>query len=425
MTNQELEKYMERNIHYNYLYRYYNSIDIASIYGIDKMEIKHSNFLKWLLQPKENADNTAIEYLPIRNLLKILQKNNKYYEFLNEIDLDRDNITNVHVLREKFNTDLLIFLKIKNETYIITIENKLESPIRMSQSSNNNDKNKSQIFKDQLEDYKLEIDTNYPNVKNKIFVFLHPGYQINPEQKTIVEKEQYISITYQEIYDNILKEYTELTTDLSIKFIIYHYIHTLSSYSSDNISGGLIVTDEEKKCLEALFKDEEIINMIHSLYNDKQNAYREFYNQNKAKFLQLFNKYYNITTEKDALHKEIKSIIESKSYILNKKPYKGIGTLLLDLFNTLLNGEEKKYSIEDINELIKLYPESDPLLVEEDMLKNVKHINWYTANEKTLIYNNKVYYVLSSWKSKEYEDLKEKINSLSRKNSIYKEFTLE
>lgn len=425
MTNQELEKYMERNIHYNYLYRYYNSIDIASIYGIDKMEIKHSNFLKWLLQPEENTDNTAIEYLPIRNLLKSLQKNNKYYAFFQEIDLDKDNITDVHVLREKFNTDLLIFLKIKNESYIITIENKLESPIRMSQSSNNNDKNRSKIFKDQLEDYKLEINSKFHAVKNKIFVFLHPGYQINPEQKSIVEKEQYISITYQEIYDNILKEYTELTTDLSIKFIVYHYIHTLSSYSSDNLSGGLIVTDEEKKCLQALFKDEVIINMIHSLYNDKQNVYREFYNQNKAKFLQLFNKYYNITTEKDALHKEIKSIIESKSYILNKKPYKGIGTLLLDLFNALLNGEEKEYSIEDINELIKLYPESDPLLVEEDMLKNVKHINWYTANEKTLSYNNKIYYVLSSWKSKEYEDLKEKINDLSKKNSIYKGFTLE
>ena len=52
---------------------------------------------------------------------------------------------------------------------------------------------------------------NSQKVSNRIFAFLHPGYQINPEQESIVENAEYIPITYQEIYDNILKEFVELS----------------------------------------------------------------------------------------------------------------------------------------------------------------------------------------------------------------------
>ena len=406
MNIQEFKEYMEKNIYYNYLYRYYNSIDIASVYGVDKMEIKHSNFLKWLIQPKDNTDNIAIEYLPIRNLLKLLQNNNKYYDCLKEINIDKANIKDVQVLREKFNIDLLISLKIDSEDYIIIIENKLESL----------------IHDNQLEEYRKKIESKFSKVSNRIFAFLHPGYQINPEQESIVENAEYIPITYQEIYDNILKEFVELSTDPSIKFIVYYYIHSLSSYSSDALSGGLIVTDEEKKCLESLFKDDEIIKMINSLYNNENNSYREYYNQNKAKFMQLFNKYLNITTEQDDLHNKIKDILISKSYIFNGESYIGVGTLLSDVFKSLLN----YHSIEDISQIINLYPESDPLLVEEDNLKDVNHIYWYTRNEKKLPHNDKVYYVLSAWASKEYEELKERINKLKKINpNVYGNITLE
>lgn len=406
MNKQEFKEYMEKNIYYNYLIRYYNSIDIASIYGVDKMEIKHSNFLKWLIQPKSNTDNIAIEYLPIRNLLKLLQENNQYYECLKSINIDKSNIKNVQVLREKFKIDLLITLKIDSKDYIIVIENKLESL----------------IHDNQLAEYIKKIDDKYQNIDNKIYVFLHPGYQINKEQESIVDKYKYIPITYQEIYDSILKEFVELSTDLSIKIIIYFYIHTLSSYSSDDLSGGLIVTDEERKCLKFLFNDDEVIKMIDSLYNNEKNSYTEYYNKNKSKFIQLFNKYLNITNDNDNLHIKIKQVLKFKAYILNGKSYNGIGTLLYDIFKSLLNN----YSIDNLNEIIKLYPESEPLLVEEDNLKSVSHIYWYTRHEKKIYYNDKVYYVLSAWGSKEYDELKEKINNLKIDNpTVYGKITLE
>lgn len=162
--------------------------------------------------------------------------------------------------------------------------------------------------------------------------------------------------------------------------------------------------------------------MINSLYNNENNSYKEYYNQNKTKFMQLFNKYLNITTEQDDLHNKIKNILTSKSYIFNGKSYIGVGTLLFDVFKSLLSN----HSIEDLSQIINLYIESDPLLVEEDNLKDVNHIYWYTRNEKKLPHNGKIYYVLSAWASKEYEELKEIINKLKTVNpNVYENITLE
>ena len=108
MSNLKLEnykKYMEMNVQFNYLKGYYNSVDFASIYGVERMEIKHSNFLKWLFEPKKNSGEKAIEYLPIRSLLKILQNNNQNYDYLNSLNLDDATIEKVKVMREKHDID--------------------------------------------------------------------------------------------------------------------------------------------------------------------------------------------------------------------------------------------------------------------------------------------------------------------------------
>lgn len=393
-------KYMNMNVHFEYLKKYYQSEDIASIYGVDKFEIRHSNVLKWILEPKGNE---AIKYLPIRNLLKLIQNTNKYYDFYNYINLDISIIEDVKIQREKYNIDLLITFKLNNEDYLVVIENKLES----------------MVHDNQLEVYKAKVNEVYKSYK-KLYVFLHPGYHANPRNQTLVDEAEYISITYQNLYDYILKPLAEFTTDSTVKLMVYYYIHTLCCYDSDNVI-GLIVTDEERKSLESLFKDSEILTMIDSLYNNVKNDYTEYYQEHKLTFIQIFNKYLSFTNE-EKLKEKIVKILKTKTYILNGSPYNGISNLLQDLFESLL----KTNTINDLNELIYLLSEIDPLLVEEKDLLQVEHKNWYLRNPKIILHDSNKYYVLSAWTSKEYNELKTKVNELGRINpDVYGNITLE
>lgn len=397
--------YMKMNVYYEYLKKYYQSEDIASIYGVSKYEIKHSNVLSWILKPKEDE---AIDYLPIRNLLKLIQRNNEYYDYFNSVDISNALISDVKVMRERHNIDLLITLKLNDEDYIIVIENKLESL----------------IHDNQLQVYKDIVLSKYKSYK-PLFVFLHPGYKINPEQKKEVGSLNYISITYQGIYDFILKDLAEFTNNSETKLLIYYYIHCLACYSSDGVP-VLIVTDNERKCLMSLFEDEQIIKMLDSLYNNENDEYTQFYRENKVLFIQIFNKFISVYSI-NSIADKMREILKCKSYILNNTSYKSIGELLKCIFKTLI--EIKGYSLEELKDLINLYPESVPLLIEEheiDSLRTKTHKSWYLNNPKTISLNGKTYYVLSAWTVKEYEDLKERINALSKINpTLYGNIALE
>ena len=71
------------------------------------------------------------------------------------------------------------------------------------------------------------------------------------------------------------------------------------------------------------------------------------------------------------------------------------------MFDELLNKQSK--TLDEIQDLINIFSDSDPLLIpNEDVLKT-EHPKWYTRIRK---YQGKEYYILSSWYSAEYEELK-------------------
>ena len=121
MIDDKLSKYWE----YRYLKKYYNYQDSMNIHGVSRMEIKHSNFLKWLLVPKNNPD---LEDFALKKLLILIQKKAslEYGEF-SKLDLENANYSyeDEVVEREKDNIDLLIKVNIDNIPYIIIIENKI------------------------------------------------------------------------------------------------------------------------------------------------------------------------------------------------------------------------------------------------------------------------------------------------------------
>lgn len=412
MLNLKFKDYMETNAEFNYLKAYYNSIDFTAIYGVERMEIKHNNFLKWLFESNKNMNEKTIDYFPIRRLLKILQRNNQYYDYLNSINIGDATIENVKVTSENQNFDLLITLKINDENFIIAIENQLESF----------------LSDDQLETYKDMILNNYKSCKT-LFVSLHSGFENR-------NNSNYIPITYQELYDDILKKILDFSNDAKIKLILSYYINCLSSYSTDKIQ-SLIITDQEKNCLKSIFKDEQVLKMIYSLYKKENDEYTSFFYKNKKIFIQIFRKYDTLYTNNDKLSnkvskgkidykkfnrlvsefdnnlsKKIKKIIIDKTYIFDDKHFNDVGKLLKEVFNTLL----KKYKFEELNDLVNLYPKSVPLLIEKNKINELKtktHKNWYLNNPEIILIDRKTYYILSTWTLSEYEDLKEKINNLN------------
>ena len=140
----------------NELDEYLSIINIFDILKIGGMEIRHSNFLAWLLNPYESHG------LGDKFLKKFLIGTIKKYDDLFEvsvIDLELMNLYDFKVYRELYNIDLLL---ISDENkFIIAIENKIYS----------------KESKDQLKKYREVLDTRYGNEYRYLRIFLTPnGY---------------------------------------------------------------------------------------------------------------------------------------------------------------------------------------------------------------------------------------------------------
>lgn len=330
--------YLTNSIEFNYLKNCYNSLDIAKEFGVSNLEIKHSNFLRFFLQPRSED---VLDYFPIKQLLKVIQNNitsDEYSKFKN-IDIESSSIKNVNVAREKYNIDFVITLDIENESYVIAIENKIEAS----------------EGEDQLSRYRNTINDKYPDV-NKLFVLLHPNY----EQLKLVDKKEllrhsaernnYISITYQDIYDIVLNKYLKITNNSEIKFILHAYIHTLSCYSSNNFF-GLIVEENEKEALEKLFNDK---NFIETIENINKNI--ELYKENRETLLKICDKYkllkkYEIP---DEISKAINMLEKQKIYKFDGVQPKYIYEFAYMILSNIVK-ENNITKLDDFGEELKEY----------------------------------------------------------------------
>jgi len=393
-----IRDFFDNNHSFCYLKSYYSLSDSAERYGVSRMEIKHSNFLAWILKPENNGN---LGTSTIRNLLKLIQSKATTSTIFNKLDLDNVNISDIEIKREKvYNIDLFISMKINNDHYVFIIENKIYAI----------------IHDDQLNRYKNDIqkDSKFANY-NIVCAFLYTDYQDEEflnGQLSEVKKARYTPITYQDIYEGILLPILEFSTNNEFKFIIMEYIHCLASYNSDAGNEIMIITKQDRKCLTNLFKEELMLKFIDEIKTSKKsNEYTDYYKENHSLILMCFNKYRRILLEDATLNEnmiiKLDSIIKNKRYIMNNTLYKGLASLLVDMFKYL--SEKKNYTYERLNEIFnQLYP--NPLIISEEMLSWVRYPYWYT---NSLLIDNKTYYVLSAWRYDEYEGLKERINLLN------------
>ena len=222
--------------------------NIFEILKIKNMEIRHSNFLGWLLDPEE-SHNLENEFL--KGFVQEGINKNKYTEITVDIDL----IDSVKIDREYKDIDLLI----ESHNVVFCIENKIFS----------------NEHSDQLKKYRKIVQKEFPN-KEKVFIYLTPSGK--PSQQ---ETELYLPISYSVVLD-VLKHLNIKKIDKNAQIYILDYIATLEK--------DILKNNELKAPLSKLHLEYgEFIKQILEKRNTSQSKEREIYKKHQE-FFDYFSK---------------------------------------------------------------------------------------------------------------------------------------
>ncbi len=175
--------------------------NIFQILNIGNAEIRHSNFLAWLLNPTESHGLGKVF------LIKFLRDiaTSEVLSELDELEIEQLNFTQVEIRREWKNIDLLLII----DDLVVCIENKFYS----------------QDHSRQLTKYRELVNEFFPSLK-KAFVYLTPN---GDAPKQADESEFYATYSYEELVShaqNILSIYGENILP-GVRQYIQDYLTTL------------------------------------------------------------------------------------------------------------------------------------------------------------------------------------------------------
>lgn len=233
-----------------------NQLNIFNILKLSEYEIRHSNFLAWLLDPNEN--HKLKDLFLKKFIIKILRSYNKYDFKLDYIKLFNYDLSDLVVIREKYNVDLLLISK-KNK-FLIIIENKWNS----------------RESKNQLNKYLNTISEKYP-LFDIIPVYL-TKYGVEPSNN------KYVIISYEDVYD--ILDFIVNLKDIDIKVI-----DVIKQYY-DLLKVSLMKDEEISKLCMTIYKE-------HKIAIDKINEYAT--NFDFLKICNLFSKDKNLLGLLDTL----------------------------------------------------------------------------------------------------------------------------
>lgn len=229
-----------------------NQFNVFNALKLQNNEIRHSNFLGWLMTPYENhelGDYFLKEFL--KSAIKNFSQNNEIA--LSLIDIAYADYSDCEIKREHENIDILITSN-KNE-FLCVIENKIRSGEH--NSPQNDGEEKSQLIK-----YAEYVNNHYPSYK-KLFIYLAPNIEdntlllnrsyINPQKELC--SVYYIPMTYEQVYEVINKtlKFKSNYMNNEVKIFIEHYQKMIER----NIMGNT---------------DKEIVDLCRKIYRENKVA---------------------------------------------------------------------------------------------------------------------------------------------------------
>lgn len=203
-------------------------VNLMDILRVSHKELQHSNFLAWFFNPTESHN---LGDFALKEFIKIYFKENQFQNLgnttgLSVFDFVQLEFNDLEIRREYKNIDL-IFLSPKNE-FCIVIENKIYTAEK----------------KGQLEKYRKLIESEYPDFKHKIYIYLSLEDQLITES----EQDNYVQLNYGHIIK--LLEQVVLSQRLKLadktRFVFEQYLQTLKSMLKKN--------EEIEKVAQQLYK---------------------------------------------------------------------------------------------------------------------------------------------------------------------------
>lgn len=310
---------------------------------LEHYEIRHSNFLVWLLNPQESHKLGDVF------LKKFLEKINEINNNVYNIPIDEISNKNITIKREWQNIDILI----EGEDFVCVIENKIYSGENGTQ----------------LQNYEEIIQKGFPD-KTAFYIYL----TLNEETPS---DEKYKNITYSGSILPILEDIIDGAKD-QVKSFIKQYINILEydlqlKKAKKTNKDILYISNKHKTILDYLYEIKDNLYDVHFKNNELDNDY-----QQKIKAIQVvFSFQKNLQDERDEKIREALCAVFDKEKI-NKHggwAYK-------------LNLEDKKYPFKQVdytsrpfeNIMVRFYcgitkPKADKLiksLRNEEIIKNIK-----------------------------------------------------
>ncbi|MDX1914134.1 MAG: PD-(D/E)XK nuclease family protein [Methylophilus sp.] len=221
-----------------------NAPNIFSALAVQRKEIRHSNFIGYLLDPNETHQ---LNDLVLRRVLRDIFNESKN-NLRNIFDADDIDYSNVEIRREWRNIDVLIILK----EDVVVIENKVDSVDHSKQLSR----------------YKEIADKSFTG-RNIHYVYLTPDGD-NPQDEA--SRENYINYSYEKIskiIESILSLYRNSISE-KIYFYLSDYLSVLKrELLMNDLMNDLArrVYSKHKEVLDFIFENmPDPINEVYPLF---------------------------------------------------------------------------------------------------------------------------------------------------------------
>ena len=203
-----------------------NTPNFFQILKVERREIRHSNFLAWLLDPNGSH---GLSELFTKWFLRDIFSDDKV-NWMTEFDVEDLNFNQMIIKREWRSIDVLIEMP----EFIVAIENKVDSG----------------EHSDQLRRYRQTVKQFYPDRKHA-FVFLSPTNLIPDDEE---DNQQYIIYSYENLRRNI-----EILLDVNTERISEKVGYYLKDY--------LTILRRD------IMKDHESIELAKKLYQNHKEAF--------------------------------------------------------------------------------------------------------------------------------------------------------
>ena len=249
-----LESFVVNNKDLEALEAKVSRFNIFEAVGMARQEIKHSNFIGFLLDPSEKHQ---LKDLLIKKLLINILSDSQDAP-LDILDVSISDFKGAEVRREWKNIDLLIYSPSNN--FVCTIENKVDASLHYRQ----------------LEDYSELIYKEFPQCK-KIFVYLTkdgddaPEVIIDPTKNGNSFKVNWESLSYATIADIIETVYNDYRSHISedIYLSMCHYVDLVRRHIMSE-------SDIAKLCRKIYKQHRQAIDLIYEHRPDIRSDIEEY-----------------------------------------------------------------------------------------------------------------------------------------------------